>query len=44
MLKVQSCFHLDQSFKGPFVVQSVTSSNAVIMAKDIEDAEESNVS
>ena len=44
MLKTQPRFHLDRSFKGPFVVQSVTSSNAVIKAKDIEDAEEINVS
>ena len=44
MLKTQSRFRLDRSFKGPFVVQSVTSTNAVIKAKDIEDAEEINVS
>ena len=43
MLKTQSRFRLDCSFKGPFVVQSVTSTNAVIRAKDIEDAEEINV-
>ena len=43
MLKTQSRFHLDRSFKGPFVVQSVTSTNAVIRGKDIEDAEEINV-
>ena len=43
MLKTQSRFRLDRSFKGPFVVQSVTSTNAVIRAKDIEDAEEINV-
>ena len=40
MLKTQPRFRLDRSFKGPFVVQSVTSTNAVIKAKDIEDAEE----
>ena len=44
MLKTQSRFRLDRSFKGPFVVQSVTSTNPVIKAKDIEDAEEINVS
>ena len=44
MLKTQSHFCLDQSFKGPLVVQSVTSTNAVIRAKDIENAEEINVS
>ena len=33
-------FALQLTFKGPFVVQSVTSTNAVIKAKDIEDAEE----
>ena len=44
MLKTQPRFRLDRSFKGPFVVQSVTSTNAVIKAKDNEDAEEINVS
>ena len=44
MLKTQSRFCLDCSFKGPFVVQSVTSTNAVIRAKDIVVAEEINVS
>ena len=44
MLKAQPHFRLDRSYKGPFVVQSVTSTNAVIKAKDIENAEEINVS
>ena len=43
MLKTQSHFHVDRSFKGPFLVQSVTPTNAVIRAKDIKDAEEINV-
>ena len=37
-------FCLNRSFKGPFVVQSVTSTSAVTRSKDIEDAEEINVS
>lgn len=44
MLKTQGRFRLDRSFKGPLVVQSVTSTNAVIRAKDIKDAEDINVS
>ena len=44
MLKTQARFRLDRSFKGPFVVQSVSPTNAVIKAKDIDDAEEINVS
>ena len=44
MLKTQFHFRLDRSFRGPFVVQSVTLTNAVIKAKGIEDAQEINVS
>ena len=44
MLKTQGRFCLDQSFKGSLVVQSVTSTNAVIRAKGIKDAEDINVS
>ena len=44
MLKTQSHFCLDRSFKGQFVVQSVISMNAVNEAKNFKDAEEINVS
>jgi len=44
MLKTAPNFCLDWSFKGPFVVQSVTLTNAVIKAKDIEDTEAINLS
>ena len=44
MQKTQSRFHLGQSFRGSFVIQSVTSTNAVIMITKIEDAEDINVS
>ena len=44
MLKTQGRFRLDRSFKGPFVVQSVTSTSAVIRVKDIKDTEDINVS
>ena len=36
MLKTQSRFHLDRSYKGPFVVQSVTSTNAVINLRTLK--------
>lgn len=44
MLKTALWFCLDRSFKGPFVVQSVTSTNAIIKVKDDPKAEPINVS
>ena len=44
MLKTAPCFRLDRSFKGPFVVESVTSTNTVIKVRDDPKAESINVS
>ena len=44
MLKTERRFKLDRSFKGPFVVKSLTSTNAVIQLKDDDTAELLNVS
>ena len=44
MLKTEPRFKLDRSFKGPFVVKSLTSTNAVIQLKDDDTAELFNVS
>jgi len=44
MLKTEPRFKLDRSFKGPFVVKSLTSTNAVIQLKDDNNAELLNVS
>ena len=34
MLKVQPKFKLDRKYKGPFVIKSITNTNAVIHSKD----------
>ena len=44
MLKTEPRFKLDHSFKGPFVVKSLTSTNVVIQLKDDDTAELVNVS
>ena len=44
MLKTEPRFKLDRSFKGPFVMKSLTSTNAVIQLKDDDTAELLNVS
>jgi len=44
MLKTERGFKLDRSFKGPFVVKSLTSTNAIIQLKDDSAAELLNVS
>ena len=44
MLKTAPCFHLDQSFKGPFMVESIISTNAVIKVRDDPKVESINVS
>ena len=44
MLKTEPRFRLDRSYKGPFVIKSLTSTNAVIQLKDDVNAEELNVS
>lgn len=44
MLKIEPRFKLDRSFKGPFVVKSLTSTNAVVQLKDDDTAELLNVS
>ena len=44
MLKSSPRFRLDCSFKGPFQIKSLTSTNAIIQLKDDSKAEELNVS
>ena len=44
MLKTEPRFRLDRSYKGPFEIKSLTSTNAVIQLKDDSSAEEWNVS
>ena len=44
MLKVQSRFKLDRSYKGPFTIQSLTATNAVIRLANDDSAEPWNVS
>ena len=44
MLKTEPRFKLDRLFKGPFIVRSVTSTNAMIQLKDDSTAELLNVS
>ena len=44
MLKTQPRFRLDRSFKGPFIVKTVTPTNAVIQLKGDDSAELINVS
>ena len=44
MMKTQPQFHLDRSFKGPFIVKTVTPTNAVIQLKGDNSAELINVS
>ena len=44
MLKTEPRFRLDHSYKGPFVIKSLTSTNAVIQLKDDVSAEVLNVS
>ena len=44
MLKTAPRFRLDRSFKGPFIVKTVTPTNAVIQLKDDAHAELINVS
>ena len=43
MLKVQPKDKLDRKYKGPFVIKSITDTNAVIHSKD-SSSEEINVS
>ena len=44
MLKTAPRFRLDRSYKGPFRIKSLTSTNAIIQLKDDPKAEELNVS
>ena len=44
MLKTEPRFKLDRSFKGPFVVKSLTTTNGMIKLKDDDTAELLNVS
>ena len=44
MLNTAPRFRLDRSFKGPFVVKTVTPTNAVIQLKDDDNAQLINVS
>ena len=44
MLKVEPRFRLDRVYKGPFQIKSLTSTNAVIVLKSDDNAEEMNVS
>ena len=44
MLKVQPCFKLDRCYKGPFTVESLTATNAVIKVRGDSSAEPWNVS
>ena len=44
MLKVEPWFKLDQSFKGPFIVRSLTSTNAVIQLQGDDKTEKIDVS
>ena len=44
MLKTEPRFRLDRSYKGPFQIKSLTSTNAIIQLKDDSEAEELNVS
>ena len=44
MLKVEPRFELDRSFKGPFVVQSLTATNAVAQLQRDNTAEKINIS
>ena len=44
MLKTEPRFKLDRSFKGPFVVKSLTATNGMIQLKDDDTAELFNVS
>ena len=44
MLKTEPRFRLDRSYKGPFEIKSLTSTNAMIQLKDDVSAEELNVS
>ena len=43
MLKVQPKYKLDRKYKGPFVIKSLTNTNAVIQSID-HSSEEMNVS
>ena len=44
MLKTEPRFRLDQSYKSPFVIKSLTSTNTEIQLKDDAKAEQLNVS
>ena len=44
MLKVEPRLKLHHAFKGPFVIRSLTSTNAVIRLQGDDSAEEINVS
>ena len=44
MLSVQPRYKLDRQFKGPFVIESLTETNAVIQVKGDKKAEPWNVS
>ena len=44
MLKVQPRFKLDRSYKGPFTVESLTATNAVIWMSNDSSAEPWNIS
>ena len=44
MLKVEPRFRLERVYKGPFQIKSLTSTNAVVVLKSDDNAEEMNVS
>ena len=44
MLKTEPRFRLDRSYKGPFKIKSLTSTNVIIRLKNDNTAEELNVS
>ena len=44
MLKVQPKYKLDRRYKGPFVIKSLTDTNAVIQSRGDPDSEELNIS
>ena len=44
MLKTAPCFQLDRSFKGPFILKTVTPTNAVVQLKDDAHVELINIS
>ena len=44
MLKVQPKLKLDRRYKGPFIIKSLTDTNAMIQSKGDPNSEELNIS